>query len=58
MQALEFLNLDNTMVTDVGISKLAGLKKLKTLQVSQTAVTDAATDELKAAIPGLAIVRK
>ena len=43
---------------DAGIGKLAGLKKLKTLEVSQTPVTDPATDEWKAAIPGLAIVRK
>ena len=45
------------MVSDAGLKKLTGLKKLKTLQISQTPATDAGVEELKATIPGLKVVR-
>ena len=43
--------------TDAGLAQLEGLKKLKSLYVWQTKVTDAGVEKLKKALPQLQIIR-
>ena len=56
LKNLESVNLFGTKVTDAGVKKLIALPKLKRLYLWQTAVTPAAMDELKKALPALEIV--
>ena len=46
-----------TNITDKSLGHLAGLKKLKSLYVWQTGVTNAGVSQLKENLPGLKIVR-
>jgi hypothetical protein len=41
MKSLEYLNLDETSITDAACSDLGQLTKLKYLNINRTAVTDA-----------------
>ena len=57
LENLEYLNLYGTEVTDAGLKHLEGLKKLRKLYLWQTKVTDAGVAAIKAAIPGLDVIR-
>ena len=57
LENLEYLNLYGTAVTDVGLKHLEGLKKLKRLYLWETKVTDAGVTAIKAAVPGLQVIR-
>ncbi|MEI8381212.1 MAG: hypothetical protein WCJ09_13875 [Planctomycetota bacterium] len=57
LENLEYLNLYGTVVTDAGLKHLEGLKKLKRLYLWETKVTDAGVTAIKAAIPGLQVIR-
>jgi hypothetical protein len=54
-QNLELLDLQNSQVTARGVEQLSGLKKLKALWLSATAVTDAEKTRLRQALPNAAI---
>ena len=51
------LYLNQTVVTDVGLGHLRGLKRLKYLNLEGTGVTDAGVQELRKALPNAKIVR-
>jgi hypothetical protein len=54
---LEWLHVGKTQVSDAGLKLLAGLKKLKHLEVTHCErVTPAGIDELRKALPGLEVV--
>jgi hypothetical protein len=53
---LESVNLYGTKVTDAGVKKLIALPNLKSLYLWQTAVTPAAIEEIKKALPAVEIV--
>ncbi len=55
MVELTFLHLGSTGVSDAGMPKLLGLKKLKDLKVTRTSVTEAGAKQLTDAIPGLEV---
>lgn len=57
LENLEYLNLYGTAVTDAGLKHLEGLKKLKRLYLWETKVTDAGVAAIKAAVPGLQVIR-
>ena len=57
LKNLEVLLVPGTQITDVGLEAFAGLTKLKRLEISGNKVSDAAVAKLRAAIPGLEIVR-
>ncbi len=57
LENLEYLNLYGTAVTDAGLKNLEGLKKLKRLYLWETKVTDAGVTAIKAAVPGLQVIR-
>ena len=57
LENLEYLNLYGTAVSDAGLKHLEGLKKLKRLYLWQTQATDGGVAALKAAVPGVQIVR-
>lgn len=57
LENLEYLNLYGTAVTDAGLKHLEGLKKLKRLYLWETKVTDAGVTAIKAAVPGLQVIR-
>ena len=50
-------NLNSVQVTDVGLAHLKGLARLEVLWLSSSKVTDGGADDLKLALPGLAISR-
>jgi hypothetical protein len=55
LTTLAYLELNGTHVTDAGLAHLKGLTKLSILEVYDTEVTDAGIDELRRALPTLAI---
>jgi len=57
LTSLTTLFLSDTQVTDAGLEHLKGLTSLTTLHVWGTQVTDAGVASLRAAIPGLNVVR-
>lgn len=57
LPALQELDLAGTAVTDAGLETLAGAAQLRKLTLTGTQVTDAGVARLKAARPGLEIVR-
>jgi hypothetical protein len=57
LENLEYLNVYGTEIGDPGLAHLANLKKLKSLYVWQTKVTDAGVKKLQEALPGLKIIR-
>jgi hypothetical protein len=54
---LEYLNLYGANITDKSLEHLTGLKRLKSLYVWQTGVTDAGVTRLAEELPDLRIVR-
>ncbi len=54
---LEALDLDETKVTDAGLSHLTKLKSLHDLNLTGTQVTDAGVAELQGSLPKLKIRR-
>ena len=55
---LEFLHLGKTQVGDAGLASLAPLKKLNHIELTHcTKVTPAGIEAVKAAFPGIEIVR-
>jgi hypothetical protein len=57
LDGLEFIWLNNTLVTDSGLAKLKGLTRLKTLKLDGTPVTDVGVAEMESAMPGLKVER-
>lgn len=55
LTGLEYLNLYNTAVSDAGVAKLDGLKSLKKVFLWQSKVTDAGAQDLKKALPQVAV---
>jgi hypothetical protein len=51
MTELEVLNLRNAKITDAGIDRIFGLRKLKQLNVVNTLLTETGVARLKAALP-------
>jgi hypothetical protein len=51
------LSLDDTQVTDAGLSRLKTLKQLRWLKLTRTKVTDAGVVELKKSLPNLQALR-
>jgi hypothetical protein len=54
---LEVLIAQNVQMTDAGLDHLAGLKKLKRLEIQGNRVSDAAVARLKKVLPELEVVR-
>jgi hypothetical protein len=52
---LEFLHLGKTKITDEALTALAGLKKLKQLEVTHCDVTEQGIQKLKAALPEIEV---
>lgn len=57
LKNLEILLVPGTQITDASLEAFAGLSRLKRLEISGNKVSDAAVARLRAAIPGLEIVR-
>jgi hypothetical protein len=57
LDSLEFVWLNNTLVTDSGVARLKGLTKLKHLKLDGTRVTDAGVADMESAMPGLKVER-
>ena len=55
MRNLEYLDLNNTQVTDAGLEHLKGLEKLNWLLLKNTKVTDAGVNDLKHSLPNVDI---
>jgi hypothetical protein len=55
LQQLEYLNLYGTGVSDVGLESLAALKRLRTLYVWQTRVSERGLEHLRSALPRLEV---
>lgn len=54
---LELLYLSHTSVTDAGLGYLTGLKKLRAVEIQDTAITDDGIQRLKQALPNTSIHR-
>jgi hypothetical protein len=52
------LNLKGTKVTDRGLNRLRPLKALKSLDLTETGVTDEGADAIRKALPGATVVRR
>jgi hypothetical protein len=50
------LGLDHTKVTDAGLPELAGLKRLTTLHLANTRVTERGVQSLQKALPACQII--
>lgn len=57
LKNLEVLLVPGTQITDASLEAFASLKRLKRLEIQGNKVTDAAITKLKAAIPGLEVVK-
>ena len=57
LKNLEVLLVPGTQITDASLEVFAGLTRLKRLEIQGNKVTDAAIVKLKAAIPGLEVVK-
>ena len=57
LKNLEVLLLPGTQITDAGLASFAALKQLKRLEITGNKVSDEAVAKLKAAIPGLEVVK-
>lgn len=57
LKKLEVLIVPGSQITDAGLDALAGLSQLKRLEIQGNKITDAAIAKLKAAIPGLEVVK-
>jgi hypothetical protein len=57
LKNLEVLLVPGTQITDASLEVFAGLTRLKRLEIQGNKVTDAAIAKLKAAIPGLEVVK-
>ncbi len=55
MQNLEYLNLNNTTISDKGLEAIAKLKNLKKVYVWKTNVTAAGIDNLKKKLPEISV---
>lgn len=57
LKNLEVLLVPGTQITDASLEAFSGLSRLKRLEIQGNKVTDAAIAKLKAAIPGLEVVK-
>lgn len=57
LKNLEVLLVPGTQITDAGLASFAALKQLKRLEITGNKVSDEAVAKLKAAIPGLEVVK-
>jgi hypothetical protein len=57
LKNLKLLSLEGTRVTGVGVERLKGLERLRTLAVGRTNIDERSLDQLRAAIPGLEVKR-
>jgi hypothetical protein len=57
MPFLQWLDLNDTKITDAGLWHLKGLKHLRRLDVRKTNVTEAGVEDLRRALPGAEILR-
>jgi hypothetical protein len=57
LPTLRRLNLRHTRIADAGVMRLKGVPHLELLLLEGSTATDAATDELQRALPGLTIKR-
>lgn len=57
LKNLELLIVPGTQITDASLETFAGLSRLKRLEIQGNKVTDAGIAKLKAAVPGLEVVK-